>query len=166
MDSQFKSNLRLKSSEQLMNMAVKKESWNTNQYLLILEEINNRDLIFDNEEGEFMDEGSVEFLKDMQFIDEVVESENRRDKYQTLALVFGVVIAFIFAFNLFGGIQLFRIENRIAEAFQFVFFNYLVFIILWFFALWALFLGKKYLLSIVVSISLLVFIALLSFLNY
>jgi len=174
MHSTFKSNLRTKSSEQLLNMVANRSSWNEEQYLLILNEVENRGISTPeideyNEEMSLVDSDEdyqSEFDKDLEIINEAETKEVEKEKYYTFGLVSGLIITFFFAFTLFGGFSLIGIENRFTDAYIFTFINYIFLIIIWFFLVWGLFIGKQYLFSIITNGGLVLFLIIMSLINY
>ena len=171
MYSSFKSNLRTKSSEQLFNMVSNKSSWNDEQLKIIIEEIENRGLDggeMDDLKTEFNEEDALQtqFERDLEIISEAEIKEKKIEKYHTLALVSGLIITFSFVFTLFGGFSLLNIMNQLVDAYFYVFINYIFIVILGFFLLWGLFIGKKYLASVVVSGALVLFFMVMSWVHY
>lgn len=165
MHSSFKSNLRMKTSEQLMNMVSNKGSWSKDQFELILKEVENRGLSVKEVET-LEDNEDLDFYNDMQIIEDAVALESKRERFHTVAFVVDLIITLSFAFILFGGVELFRVENQLTDAFEFVFIEYLLLNILWFFLIWGLFIGRKYLFSLIASGGLVVFLAVMSLINY
>lgn len=170
MHSNFKSNLRSKSSEQLLNMVANKSSWSKEQYKFILNEVENRgistqeieDLSFDNADESYQSE----FDRDLEIISEAETKEVEKEKHHTIGLVSGLIVTFFFAFTLFDGFNLIGIENRFTDAYLIIFIDYIFLIIIWFFLVWGLFIGKQYLLSILANGGLVLFLIIMSLINY
>ena len=173
MHSTFQLSLRTKSSEQLLNMVSNQSSWSEDQFNLILDELNNRgistleveELNSKLKEQNNEEELQSEFEKDLAIISEAEEKEVKRDRFQLVALVLGLSLTVLMGFTLFDGFGLLKIENNYTDAYLFVFIEYLIVIIVWFFAIWGFFIGKKYLLSIITSAGLELFIFVMSWIN-
>ena len=174
MHTTFKSNLRSKSSEQLPNMVANKSSWSEDQFRLILNEAENRGLLsfvdvgYENElpPNDSQIEDKSEFERDMEIISQAETKEAFKEKHHTLGLVSGLTITLFFAFTLFGGFDLMNVENRILDGYLFIFTNYIFLIIIWFFLIWGLFIGKQYLVSSITNAALVLFLVLMSLINY
>jgi len=174
MSSNFKTNLRLKTSEQLTNMIANKSSWSKEQFSLILKEADNRGIVT-SDIDDYIEELSPEYYgedyqsefdRDMEIISKAESKQVETDKHQTIGLISGLTITCFLAFTLVGGFSLVGLENRFTDAYIFVFIEYIFIIIIWFFLVWGLFIGKQYLLSMITNGGLVLFLIVMSLINY
>lgn len=169
MNSSFKSDIKIKSSEQLLNMVSNYKSWNDDQLKLILEEIENRDLINDETEEikallykdldveEFdLENPHDAFERDLSIIRKVEENDKKIEQFQTPALVIMLFLAGLFFTLLFNLISKLGIQNEFADRSFEIFNEYQAYIIVLFFITVGLFIVRKYIFSLFVSTFILV----------
>ena len=164
MNSSFKSNLRMKSSEQLLNMVLSKGQWSNEQLKLIIEEIENRDLINDEieeiksglnpsksiEEID-LDNPQNEFENDLSIIIKAEQKTAKKEAFKTPALVLLISLAFVYGLILYNVPSVFNLDSRFSEDISYVFQKNIYLFILLFFASIGTFITKLYTLSGIIS---------------
>lgn len=171
MSTSFQSNLRTKSSEQLLIMVSNKSSWSDEELKSIIIEIENRDLINDEvqelkdelykgAEVEEMDPIAIglnlpknEFENDLSIIYEEEAKIQQKEKFKIPALVVMVFLAGLYFLILFEIPNAFGVNSQYWDDLTFVFVEFRLAIALSYLVVIGLFIGKLYLISLLLSIA-------------
>ncbi len=177
MSSPFRSSIRRKSAQQLLNMISGDIKWTNDQLKDLLEEIENRGIESDEvhalraqlggaSEEDILESEDSDFQNDLSIIYDSESKEGRKNFHRQLALIGGGVVSVLLLMVLVALGIMTEVQDDYLTSLMYAFFDFAIYFSVGFLAIWAFFVARLYLVSFVIACVFFVLLMLATFVEH